>query len=1410
MMGEDIMPAAALGRMASLGDLYNAKTDKFTGVSLLQGVPKEGIIIMDDPFSDVTFSLDDNYSDKLCHLDLTASLKASFLGGLLSLEGSGKYLRDEKKSARSVRSTLLYKITTKREKINFLAQEMKGLVNSDFDDGGATHVVTEIQWGANLQVVVDYANDDNDRKSDIAGTLQAELQKVFSNLAAAGSQGSTTAGKSDILRHKSLSVKIYGDIVSDDNVPHTIEDALSLAQKMPSLVQRANDGKGRPVTFYLTPLSTLEKNLTFANNTAPLIRSLEVSSVTQFMDLFDDIHRRKQALHDLLTDMKVFENYLPVSIYLEACELKAALEREEADLRGELASLLVAVRSGLHGTESLFILAAKYKNAGSADNKKDVLRHDSFRTAREKINLVRTLLARGVQICHSGRTVDSYLMGSERIWIVLYYRQPTDEADKEIWLHNRYMFLQLLESEGTIPKDEPFYPPALKDSNDGGAAESLLFLENLKLPAEGQFSIEPICDLYSITLYGRTHSGAKSFEVRLADSAGNTLLRFHCNFTTQETRISSGDQRQWRQEEVGALQMTPGGFFELRFWRTDHGFKIEIDHAEAIRHRTNFTSSATDLRISVAGQADIYIVSVVRDKSFQGDYPLVDDPPAAVYPALHKPSFLFVDCDVLPEQSVPEKLAIYRYENGRPITRNMYQDHAAHLSRRIAISKRIQSGYGKPNKRAFVILRCPGAGGGGPCKNEASKWSCGKCEESLEFGFDSYFYCSCGRSHETQYLYRCDDPAHGAAFRSYPITELKLQLDRLRPFKELNILLLGTTGVGKSTWINSFANYLQYSTLDKAEKGELISLIPSSFQLMDENFIEHSVRVGEDPNEVMQAGCSATQCPTSYSFLSKDDVIVRLIDTPGIGDTRGIEQDKKNFENIIKHLSYHDEIHGICILIKPNEARMTLVFEFCIKELLAHLHRDAAENIVFCFTNARSTFYRPGDSFATLRSLLKSNTEYAADSSKVIELAKDTVYCMDNEAFRFLAAVKNGIAFNETERLNYAASWQKAVQETGRLLTHIGALKPHKTNMTVSLNHTRQTIILLTRPLADISKNIQTNIAVLDDREQELRNTTNVSSNLRKNLYVPGVTLEQVNLKKPQTVCASPKCTKTMDIYTDRNSAKITRTIYSQVCHDNCGVRNLASNELGSAIIQKCRCIKSGSGGNCSICHCPWTYHMHMTYSVTEKVIDVKSSDVEASLAANETKIQTIQRIVGECRQRKRQLEDEQGVINVAAAKFAVYLKMNAITPYNDALARYMDHLIVLEEEKVSHGGSPAMLEGLQRNREIYAAELEIIKCALDKGEKCDVTTGDMQETLARLSSLPLNGKAIRDSLRTAEEAEKLAYRERAFKAHKQSSRVHSVADMVSVYDQSRGGKEKKQYTNAIKNFFGNFFYNNE
>ena len=154
--------------------------------------------------------------------------------------------------------------------------------------------------------------------------------------------------------------------------------------------------------------------------------------------------------------------------------------------------------------------------------------------------------------------------------------------------------------------------------------------------------------------------------------------------------------------------------------------------------------------------------------------------------------------------------------------------------------------------------------------------------------------------------------------------------------------------------------------------------------------------IGADSNEDLKSlGQSATQFPQEH-IIETERARFHLIDTPGIGDCRGIQKDMENFENILAFLTCYDKINAVVVLLKPNNSRMTVAFRFCVLELLTHLHKSLVSNIIFAFTNSRGTFYRPGDSLPVLRRLLK-------ERNINITLSPSTYFCFDNEAFRYLA-----------------------------------------------------------------------------------------------------------------------------------------------------------------------------------------------------------------------------------------------------------------------------------------------------------------------------------------------------------------------------------------------------------------------
>uniref|UniRef100_UPI0037E8FE7D uncharacterized protein n=1 Tax=Semicossyphus pulcher TaxID=241346 RepID=UPI0037E8FE7D len=143
------------------------------------------------------------------------------------------------------------------------------------------------------------------------------------------------------------------------------------------------------------------------------------------------------------------------------------------------------------------------------------------------------------------------------------------------------------------------------------------------------------------------------------------------------------------------------------------------------------------------------------------------------------------------------------------------------------------------------------------------------------------------------------------------------------------IMVLGATGAGKSTLINGMINYILGVKWEDSNRFKLVH---------------------EDPSKSQAE--SQTSEVTVYKINHQEgfelDYSLTIVDTPGFGDTRGIERDKEITEQL-RNLFSDDlgvrEIDAVCFVAQASSARLTPTQKYVFDSVLSIFGKDIAENI---------------------------------------------------------------------------------------------------------------------------------------------------------------------------------------------------------------------------------------------------------------------------------------------------------------------------------------------------------------------------------------------------------------------------------------------------------------------------------
>ncbi|XP_037027023.1 neoverrucotoxin subunit alpha-like [Bradysia coprophila] len=378
---------SALGRVAKIGELYDARTDQFVRISLMTSVQNASQFIhfTHNKHSNIKYLMLDTLDEKLNILDVGASAKLSILGGLVQASGSGRFISDKKRRTESVKVSIANLIKTEFEQINLAGHEERKLIDLEvLQKLDVTHVVVGIQWGGNVFISVEDSNSAGMDQQIVKGSLGGKLEMLFASVSL---DGSVSLTDEELREYREFSFEVYGDVLPD-NTPATLAQAVQLMKNSSRLLTEGNDGKGKAMFFELLPISVFRQLFNTQILFDSVLRSIDLATINSSIKLFEDLNVVEQKINDLMVDRTAFQSYITKEKSDNITAFVNDFEMYKNQIQQNFAEKLVAVRSGNGSLDQLLIVLQR---ARSHDLSPQNINFDQFKSVETEFRFLKLL-----------------------------------------------------------------------------------------------------------------------------------------------------------------------------------------------------------------------------------------------------------------------------------------------------------------------------------------------------------------------------------------------------------------------------------------------------------------------------------------------------------------------------------------------------------------------------------------------------------------------------------------------------------------------------------------------------------------------------------------------------------------------------------------------------------------------------------------------------------------------------------------------------------------------------------------------------------------------------------------------------------------------------------------------------------
>jgi predicted GTPase len=345
------------------------------------------------------------------------------------------------------------------------------------------------------------------------------------------------------------------------------------------------------------------------------------------------------------------------------------------------------------------------------------------------------------------------------------------------------------------------------------------------------------------------------------------------------------------------------------------------------------------------------------------------------------------------------------------------------------------------------------------------------------------------------------------------------------------LMVVGATGAGKSTLINAMVNYIFGVQWEDDFRFKMIVEAASADQSK-----------------------SVTKWITAYTIPAQNGSPVpftlTIIDTPGFGDTEGIERDKHIVKQVKELFGKRgrggiDQLHGIGFVAQAALARLTHTQRYIFDSILAIFGKDVGKNVFMMVTFADGQ---------------KPPVLDAVEASKI---AYDTAFKFNNSAIYCETQSKQ----NQFDRL----FWEMGMNSLEVFFASLARMPAISLTLTQQVLHERERLEAIMKGLqSQIQKGLEKIETLHQTKDEVKKHEADIQRN--KDFEIPAKVAEsyRVYLKEGEYITNCLRCNYT--------------------CHFPCSIPN--SDDKAS-----CAAMKNGA---CFVCkgNCRWKQHVNAEYRI--------------------------------------------------------------------------------------------------------------------------------------------------------------------------------------------------------------------